>query len=138
MGGYERGNTTPTRSSPVGWGAPSQANGATSGWDHPASSTPRGQPAVEQFSTSGTWGGSQPSGVSAGPLGRCPRRSPDVRDLMSVVTTYNLSRSHRTILLLADGSHNVLDLARLASKSVDDVTQMLAELEAHGLIYYYE
>ncbi len=56
---------------------------------------------------------------------------------MAVVSSYNFSRSHRTILLLADGSHNVLDLARLASKSVDEVTQLLAELEARGLIYYY-
>jgi DNA-binding MarR family transcriptional regulator len=62
----------------------------------------------------------------------------DVRDLMSVVTNNNLSRSHRALLLLADGSHNVLDLARLASKSVDDVTHLLAELEGRGLIYYYE
>jgi hypothetical protein len=148
----ERGNTSPGRASGAGWGAPTPFDGAgvASGWDGPASSTPRGQPAVEQFGTSGvwgasqpagtsgTWGTSQPAGMNAGPLGRHPRRSPDVRDLMSVVTTHNLSRSHRTILLLADGSHNVLDLARLASKSVDDVTQMLAELEAHGLIYYYE
>lgn len=57
---------------------------------------------------------------------------------MAVVAAHNLSRSHRTMLLLADGTYNVLDLARLASKSVDEVTQMLAELEARGLIYYYE
>jgi hypothetical protein len=137
-GSQERGNATPARVPAAGWGAPPPTNGTTGGWDYQASSAPRGQPAVEQFGTSGTWGSSQPSGVSAGPLGRRPRRSPDVRDLMTVVTTHNLSRSHRTILLLADGSHNVLDLARLASKTVDDVTQMLAELEAHGLIYYYE
>jgi hypothetical protein len=90
---------------------------------------------------SGAWSASQPgsSGVSTvGPLGRRPRRAPDVRDLMVTVATHNLSRSHRTILLLADGSHNVLDLARLASKSVDEVTQLLAELEARGLVYYYE
>jgi hypothetical protein len=136
----ERGNTSPGRASGSGWNAPVPFDGAsaTGRWDGSGGSAPRGQPAAEQFGTSGTWGASQPGVVSAGPLGRHPRRSPDVRDLMSVVTSHNLSRSHRTILLLADGSHNVLDLARLASKSVDDVTQMLAELEAHGLIYYYE
>jgi hypothetical protein len=130
---------------------PSSGGGA-SGFDW---GTPARQPAYPsggsgQLATGGSWGtsqpggalsGSQPSRASAsavGPLGRRPRRAPDVRDLMVTVTTHNLSRSHRTVLLLADGSHNVLDLARLASKSVDEVTQLLAELEARGLIYYYE
>lgn len=71
------------------------------------------------------------------PLGRRPRRAPDVRDLMSVVTSYGLSRNHRTILLLADGDHTVMDLVRLSSKTVDEVTALLAELEARGLVYYY-
>jgi hypothetical protein len=70
-------------------------------------------------------------------LNRRPRRAPDVRDLMAVVTTHNLSRGHRTILLLADGEHTVLDLARLSSKSVDEVSALLSELEARGLVYYY-
>lgn len=112
-------------------------------------STPGGMPAQqpspppEPGPSSGVWGASWPTTgpgrvPGSGPLARRPRRSPDVRDLMAVVSNYNLSRSHRTILLLADGSHNVLDLARLASKSVDEVTQLLAELEARGLIYYYQ
>lgn len=66
-----------------------------------------------------------------------PRRAPDVRDLMQVVTSHNLSRGHRTILLLADGEHTVLDLARLSSKPVDEVTALLGDLEARGLLYYY-
>ena len=66
-----------------------------------------------------------------------PRRAPDVRDLMQVVTSHNLSRGHRTILLLADGEHTVLDLARLSSKPVDEVTALLGDLEARGLVYYY-
>lgn len=70
-------------------------------------------------------------------LNRRPRRAPDVRDLMNVVTTYNLTRSHRTVLLLADGEHTVLDLARLSSKSVDEVSTLLSELEARNLVYYY-
>ncbi len=123
-------------------GIPSAVGGGASGfgWGPP----PR-QPAYPSASqpgpggSSGIWGGSQPGSANAtGPLGRRPRRAPDVRDLMATVTAFNLSRSHRTILLLADGSHNVLDLARLASKSIDEVTQLLAELEARGLIYYYE
>jgi hypothetical protein len=71
------------------------------------------------------------------PLQRRPRRAPDVRDLMIVVTTHNLSRSHRTILLLADGEHTVLDLARLSSKPVDEVRGLLDDLEGRGLVYYY-
>lgn len=66
-----------------------------------------------------------------------PRRSPDVRDLISLVSTYNLSRNHRTILLLADGEHTVLDLARLASKPLEEIVSLLAELERLGLVYYY-
>jgi hypothetical protein len=68
---------------------------------------------------------------------RRPRRAPDVRDLMAIVTTYNLSRGHRTVLLLADGEHTILDLARLSSKSVDEVAQLLGELEGYGLVYYH-
>src|SRR5258706_386497 len=82
----------------------------------------------------GYLGASQPQ---TGALNRRPRRAPDVRDLMAVVTTHNLSRRHRTILLLADGEHTVLDLARLSSKSVDEVSMLLGELETRGLIYYY-
>jgi hypothetical protein len=70
-------------------------------------------------------------------LQRRPRRAPDVRDLISVVNTYNLSRNHRTILLLADGEHTVLDLARLSSKQVDEIMALLADLERLGLVYYY-
>lgn len=88
--------------------------------------------------------GAHPSGSQHGqapqagnPLSRRPRRAPDVRDLMTVVTSQNLSRGHRTLLLLADGEHTVLDLARLSSKSVDEVMSLLADLESRSLIYYY-
>jgi aminopeptidase-like protein len=56
---------------------------------------------------------------------------------MAVVSSYNLSRNHRTILLLADGEHTVLDLARLSSKAVEEVVSLLADLERRGLVYYY-
>jgi Domain of unknown function (DUF4388) len=81
--------------------------------------------------------GTHPLNAAQGFLARRPRRAPDVRDLMTVVSTHNLSRGHRTLLLLADGEHNVLDLARLSSKSVDEVSTLLNELEMRGLIYYY-
>ncbi len=70
-------------------------------------------------------------------LERRPRRAPDVRDLVAVISAYNLGRNHRTMLLLADGEHTVLDVARLSSKPVEDVVALLAELERHGLVYYY-
>jgi len=75
--------------------------------------------------------------VSGEALERRPRRSPDVRDLIAVVSAFNLSRNHRTILLLADGEHTVHDLARLSSKSVDEIATLLADLERLGLVYYY-
>jgi hypothetical protein len=81
--------------------------------------------------------GSEPIYGASQLLMRRPRRAPDVSDLMTIVTTYNLSRGHRTILLLADGEHTLLDLARLSSKSVDEVAQLLGELEQYGLVYYY-
>jgi hypothetical protein len=91
--------------------------------------------------TTGPFSGSAPgaAAASASPetLQRRPRRAPDVRDLISVVSAYNLSRSHRTILLLADGEHTVLDLARLTSKSIDEVVALLASLERLGLVYYF-
>jgi hypothetical protein len=40
-------------------------------------------------------------------------------------------------LILADGEHTILDLARLSSKSVDEVMNLLADLEVRGLVYYY-
>jgi hypothetical protein len=89
--------------------------------------------------TTGPFSGSaQGSGaISPETLDRRPRRAPDVRDLISVVSAYNLSRSHRTILLLADGEHTVLDLARLTSKPVDEIVALLANMERLGLVYYF-
>jgi hypothetical protein len=91
-------------------------------------------------SQAGSLGSGQATG--SGPIGsdalqRRPRRAPDVRDLIAVVNTYNLSRNHRTILLLADGEHTLFDLARLSSKQVDEVSALLADLERLGLVYYY-
>jgi hypothetical protein len=102
--------------------APSQSSPS---YSQPGASTPR-----REGDSGHIYGASQV-------LMRRPRRAPDVRDLMTIVTTYNLSRGHRTILLLADGEHTVLDLARLSSKSVDEVAQLLGELEQFGLVYYY-
>ena len=56
---------------------------------------------------------------------------------MNVVTAHNLSRSHRTVLLLADGEHTVRGSLRLSSKPLDEVTGLLDELETRGLVYYY-
>jgi hypothetical protein len=38
--------------------------------------------------------------------------------------------------MLADGEHNVIDMARLSSKQIEEVQALLSELEGHGLIYY--
>lgn len=64
-----------------------------------------------------------------------PQRTPDVRDLKTIVETYGLSRGHRTLLLLANGQHTVMDMARLSSKSVEEVLQLLDDLRQFGLIY---
>jgi hypothetical protein len=111
-------------SGPLGGSAPGvPMRGDNTARDSRAAATPGAVPGVAQ---------------STGPLARRPRRAPDMRDLMTVVTTHNLSRGHRAILLLADGHHNILDIARLASKTVDEVTQLITDLQTRGLIYFYE
>jgi hypothetical protein len=109
------------------------ASGTLEGSDLWRQVEPQPYPAP-QNGTQGLAAGAPPAATF---LARRPRRAPDVRDLMTVVTAHSLSRSHRTILLLADGEHTVLDLARLSSKSVDEVTALLGDLEARGLVYYY-
>lgn len=108
----QQARTTPNRPAP-----PPQGTYPTSG--------PANQP------------GQRPTAHPDGALLRRPRRAPTVRDLLAVVQTYNLSRAHRTLLMLADGEHNVIDLARLSSKQIEEVVSLLRDLEGHGLIYYY-
>lgn len=124
MRGGRTGPTGPGGNA-TGWpGAAAAGSVAGPGWAGSAASDgASGAPSIARLS---------------GPLARRPRRAPDMRDLMTVVTTHNLSRSHRAILLLADGNHNLLDIARLASKTVDEVTQLVTDLQGRGLIYFYE
>jgi len=70
-------------------------------------------------------------------LERRPRRAPDMRDLVAVISAHQLSRSHRAILLLANGEHTLPDLARLSARPVEEVATLVQELEEHGLVYYY-
>lgn len=113
---------------PGGASWPSSASNSTGqlSWPMPSGSQPLTPP------TSPSMGSGS---FASAALERRPRRSPDVRDLMSVVHTHNLSRIHRTLLLLADGEHTVRDLARLSSKPVDEVAALLADLERRGLVY---
>jgi hypothetical protein len=122
---------------PTGWpNSPSGGAPNTSGqlnWPAQTGALPSSPSAPSQ--STGPFPGGAP--ISQQALERRPRRAPDVRDLISVVGAYNLSRNHRTILLLADGEHTVLDLARLSSKQVDEIATLLADLERLGLVYYY-
>jgi hypothetical protein len=150
--GYESGKPpepTPRHTAPnsgasgTGWGGyGTSAPNMMPGMNHsppPTSSAPN-------LGDSGIWGRSDPptstSRSGAGyrtsafpPDQQMPRRTPDVRDLNTLVATYSLSRGHRTVLLLANGQHTVIDMARLASKSVDDVYQLLNDLRGYGLIF---
>lgn len=91
-------------------------------------------PSPAPSASTGPFAGSGP--INPYDLERLPRRTPDVRDLIAVVGAYRLSRNHRTILLLADGEHTVLDLARLTSKQPHEVIALLNDLERLGLVYY--
>ena len=128
-----------------GWGrrgsSPNMAPGIAPGM------APGANPSAPNMGASGIWGFSDPSSLPSGPGARqssgqhhpaeqqMPRRTPDVRDLKTIVATYGLSRGHRTVLLLANGQHTVLDMARLASKSLEEVYQLLNDLRNFGLIY---
>jgi len=118
----------------AGFGSPAPASGGSgAAWGAGSGQIAPNSPPTMGGSTPKT---SDPSTQTH--LQRRPRRAPDVRDLINVVTTYNLSRAHRTVLLLADGEHNVLDLARLSGKPVEEVSTLLRELEGRGLVYYYQ
>jgi hypothetical protein len=67
---------------------------------------------------------------------RRPRRTPDMRDLITVISTYNLTRSHRNMLVLADGDHTVADLSQLSGKPAQEVQELLQELEGLSLIVW--
>ena len=123
-----------------GLNSASQPNGATNG----ATSDVNGQQSaqvpfspVAQTPSQAQRSAPHVSNPSSHPLAsRRPRRSTDVRDLINIVTKYNLARSHRTVLLLADGEHTVQDISRLSGKHVEDVVQLLRDLEERGLVAY--
>jgi hypothetical protein len=112
-------------------GAGSGANGYQSApaTPFPAAQTPSQPPRAAPMAT--------PASLGAHPSAeRRPKRATDVRDLINVVTQYNLARSHRTVLLLADGEHTVQDISRLSGKPVEDVVQLLRDLEERRLVFY--
>lgn len=159
--GYENGQPiepAPPYSAPnsgasgAGWGygtnAPNMMPGANSGTmpGIPSGMHPSA-PNAPNMGSSGVWGFSDPPAppASSGYHSSSrqphpsehylPRRTPDVRDLKTIVATYGLSRGHRTVLLLANGQHSVGDMARLSSKSINEVLQLLSDLKGFGLMY---
>lgn len=123
-----------------GWGYGNSSPNMMPGMNPNAPNTPN-------LGNSGIWGLSNPT---SGPSGsgfrssprqpspaeqQMPHRTPDVRDLRTIVATYGLSRGHRTVLLLANGQHTIADMARLSSKSLEEVYQLLNDLKGFGLIY---
>jgi hypothetical protein len=99
--------------------------------------TPPPQGGQTQPGASASSSSRRPPARAEANLLRRPRRAPSAQDLLAVVRDYQLSRAHRTLLMLADGEHNVIDMARLSSKQIEEVQALLSELEGHGLIYYY-
>ena len=63
-----------------------------------------------------------------------PRRAPNPQDIPRLAVYYQLSRAHRTLLLLADGEHTVLELARIAGRSEEEALALFADLFRLGLI----
>jgi hypothetical protein len=148
--GYENGQQPIEPAAP--YSAPN-SGASGSGWGY-GTSSPNiapgmnpSSPNIPNMGSSGVWGYSDPSSPPANsgyrPSPRqthpsehyLPRRTPDVRDLKTIVATYGLSRGHRTVLLLANGQHTIGDMARLSSKSIDEVLQLLTDLKGFGLMY---
>lgn len=63
-----------------------------------------------------------------------PRRAPNPQDIPRLAARYQLSRAHRTLLLLADGEHTVLELARIAGRSEEEALALFSDLFRLGLI----
>lgn len=63
-----------------------------------------------------------------------PRRAPNPQDIPRLALRYQLSRAHRTLLLLADGEHTVRDLARLVGRSEEEALALFSDLFRLGLI----
>ncbi|HET8908578.1 MAG TPA: DUF4388 domain-containing protein [Ktedonobacterales bacterium] len=138
--------THPSGASGAGWGYRGSAPNMMPGMNPNTPIMPN-TPNPPNYGNSGIWNPSDPpsSPASSGyrspsrqPLRAehdTPRRTPDVRDLNTLVATYSLSRGHRTVLLLANGQHTVGDMARLSAKSVDEVLQLLSDLKGFGLIF---
>ncbi|WP_376796817.1 DUF4388 domain-containing protein [Thermogemmatispora sp.] len=105
--------------------------------DLATSASSQGPPAV---STRGT----QP-GAGVGGQGRDTRPSDasyyaipcpvlPFQQALLLIEQYRLSRAHRQLFLLIDGRRRVLDLAQLMGKEPRVVSQLLSELEQHGII----
>ena len=63
-----------------------------------------------------------------------PRRAPNPQDIPRLAARYQLSRAHRTLLLLADGEHTIRHLARLAGRSEEEALALFSDLFRMGLI----
>jgi len=65
-----------------------------------------------------------------------PKRAPNPQDIPRLAASYGLSWAHRALLLLADGEHNVAELARLSGRPEEEVVHSLADLLRLGLITF--
>lgn len=63
-----------------------------------------------------------------------PRRSQAGEAMISHLESASIQRIHRRLLLLINGQRNVIELARLMTRSPDEVQSLLDDLERAGLI----
>lgn len=93
---------------------------------------PRQSGSIPSFPPSMEYPASTPAFVLA-PYQR-PRRAPNPQDIPRLALRYQLSRAHRTLLLLADGEHSVRELARLVGRSEEEALALFSDLFRLGLI----
>ena len=63
-----------------------------------------------------------------------PYRTRPIEEGMRLIEHMSLSRTHRHLFLLIDGSRTVKELIRLMSHNPDDVQKLLRDLEHAGVI----
>ncbi len=80
-------------------------------------------------------GGARAAGT--GPLvPGAPFRTRPYEEALRLIDQMSLSRAHRRLLLLVDGTRSFVELVRLMGRSQEEVLQLFQDLERAGLIRF--
>jgi hypothetical protein len=138
---------SPTQLAPSpGWGEPGNLSAGTSSLRNPAGVSPlrkrsestaplagstHPQESVHNRTTRNLGGARQPTPIA---WLATPYRTRHMEEGMHLIEHMGLSRTHRRLFLLIDGSRTVNELIRLMSHDPEDVQKLLQDLERAGVI----